>query len=129
MLLNYLIGNMHFVKYRIFHFVKRVQIRGYFWSVFSCIRTEYRKIRNKNNSVFGLFSRSVPGVDILWKLRVSTKFRAILHQEIYQITVFYAVMVDTSNLTLFRNNLTNFVLFKVKNSILMSSISLNQELN
>ena len=24
-----------------YHFVKRVQIRSYFWSVFSCIRTEY----------------------------------------------------------------------------------------
>ena len=29
---------------------------GYFWSVFSCIRTEYTKIRTKNNSVFGHFS-------------------------------------------------------------------------
>ena len=29
-----------------------------FWSVFSCIRTEYRKIRTRNNSVFGHFSRS-----------------------------------------------------------------------
>ena len=31
--------------------VKSVQIRSYFWSVFSCIRTS-------NNSVFGLFSPS-----------------------------------------------------------------------
>ena len=39
-------------------------MRTYFWSVFSCIRTEYgdfftyRKIRTRNNSVFGHFSRS-----------------------------------------------------------------------
>ena len=51
--------------------MKSVQIRSYFWSVFSCIRTEYgdlrlnlriqyeyRKIRTRNNSVFGHFSRS-----------------------------------------------------------------------
>ena len=31
--------------------LKSVQIRSFFWSVFSCIRT-------KNNSVFGHFSRS-----------------------------------------------------------------------
>ena len=49
------------------HCVKSVQIRSYFWSVFSCIRTEYgdllnlriqseyRKIRTRNNSVFGRF--------------------------------------------------------------------------
>ena len=30
----------------------------FFWSVFSCIRTEYRKIRTRKNSVFGHFSRS-----------------------------------------------------------------------
>ena len=38
---------------------KSVQIRSYFWSVFSCIRTEYRKMRTRNNSVFGHFSRNV----------------------------------------------------------------------
>ena len=51
--------------------VKSVQIRSYFWSVFSCIWTEYgdllvnlfiqseyRKVRTRNNSVFGQFSCS-----------------------------------------------------------------------
>ena len=38
--------------------MKSGQIRSYFWSVFSCIRTEYRKIRTRNNSAFGHFSRS-----------------------------------------------------------------------
>ena len=41
-----------------FHGVKSVQIRGYFWSVFSCIHSEYRKIRTRNNPVFGHLSRS-----------------------------------------------------------------------
>ena len=35
------------------HCVKSVQIQSYFWSVFSCIRSEYRKIRTRNNSTFG----------------------------------------------------------------------------
>ena len=33
------------------HCVKSAQIRSSFWSVFSCIRTEYRKIRTRKNSV------------------------------------------------------------------------------
>ena len=33
--------------------VKSVLIRSHFWSVFSCIRTEHRKIRTRNDSVFG----------------------------------------------------------------------------
>ena len=36
-----------------------VQIESFFWSLFSCIRTKYRKIRTRKNSVFGHFSRSV----------------------------------------------------------------------
>ena len=39
------------------HCVKSVQIRSYFWSVFSCIRIEYGKIHTRNNFVFGHFSR------------------------------------------------------------------------
>ena len=42
-----------------FQCVKSVQTQSYFWSVFSCIWTECRKIRTRNNSVFGHFSRSV----------------------------------------------------------------------
>ena len=40
------------------HSVKSVQIRSFFWAVFSCIRTEYRKIQTTKNSIFGHFSRS-----------------------------------------------------------------------
>ena len=32
---------------------------GSYFPVFSCIQSEYRKIRTRNNSVFGHFSRSV----------------------------------------------------------------------
>ena len=53
------------------HFMKNVQIRSYFWSVFFCIWTEhgdllrksriqsvYKKIQTRNNSIFGHFLRS-----------------------------------------------------------------------
>ena len=50
------------------HYVKSVQIRSFFWSVFSRIHTEYGeilriqsecgKIRTRKSSVFGHFSRS-----------------------------------------------------------------------
>ena len=50
------------------HCVKSVQIRSFFWSLFSCIRTEYedllriqskyRKIRTRKNSARGHFSSS-----------------------------------------------------------------------
>ena len=52
--------------------MENVQIRSFFWSVFSCIRTEYRELQSKcpyqvriqentdqKNSVFRPFSRSV----------------------------------------------------------------------
>ena len=41
------------------HCVKSVQLRSFFWSVISCIRTEYRKLQTRKNSVFGHFSRSL----------------------------------------------------------------------
>ena len=41
-----------------FHCVKSAQIRSFFWSVFSCIQSKYRKIRTRKNSVLGHFLRS-----------------------------------------------------------------------
>ena len=43
------------------HCMKSVQIQSYFWS-------EYKKIRTRNNSVFGHFSRSVRDYKSLLKL-------------------------------------------------------------
>ena len=62
--MNILYSNI-FIQYRSYpevcgyHYVTSVQIRSFLWSVLSCIRTEYRKIRIRKNSVFGHFSRSV----------------------------------------------------------------------
>ena len=47
------------------HCVKSVQIRSFFWSVFSCIRTEYGKIRTRKNSVFGHFLRSDKPISLM----------------------------------------------------------------
>ena len=61
-----------FIEY---HCVKSVQIRGYFWSVFSGIRTAYRKIRNRNNSVFGDSSRSEVSFKIFTPARNLAKYQ------------------------------------------------------
>ena len=45
-------------KVKLNHYVTSVQIRSFFWSVFSCIQTEYRKIQTRKNFIFGHFSRS-----------------------------------------------------------------------
>ena len=53
---------MHGVRipaFSYFHCVKSVQVGSFFWSAFSCIRTEYRKIWIRKNSLFGHFSRNV----------------------------------------------------------------------
>ena len=49
-----------FMKKKMLHCVKRVQIGSYFWFIFSCIQSEYRKIRTRNNCLFGDFPRSAP---------------------------------------------------------------------
>ena len=59
--------NKNFYLACLTHCVKSVQIRSFFWSVFSCIRTEYedspysvgiQENTDQKNSVFGHFSRS-----------------------------------------------------------------------
>ena len=56
--------------------VKSVQIQSYFWSVFSCFQSEHRKIRTRNNSVFGHFSRTLFSYlsDCQQKLKANTVF-------------------------------------------------------
>ena len=38
--------------------MKSLQILSFFWSVFSCVQPEYRKIRTRKNAVFRNLSRS-----------------------------------------------------------------------
>ena len=61
------------VRLRDLHCVKSVLIRSYFCSVFSCIRTEYRKIWTRNNSVFGHISRSISASGSNFKLNFSVE--------------------------------------------------------
>ena len=62
---------MLFQELQTTHGVKSVRIRSYFWSLFSCIQSEYRKIRTRNNSVFGNFSCSDMDLE-KWKLLIKT---------------------------------------------------------
>ena len=59
------------------HYVESVQIWSYFWSVFSCIRTKYRKIRTGNKSIFGHFSRSDGTIDY-WNLGIIDYLKMLL---------------------------------------------------
>ena len=62
-------------NYTITSLCESVQIQSYFRSVFSYIRTEYRKIRTRNNSVFGHFSRSACGLnEIMEQEGLNVKF-------------------------------------------------------
>ena len=73
----------------IIYCVKSVQMRRFFWSVFLCTRTEYRKIQTKNNFVFGQFSRS----DIVLKLNEHLPWcrRVIDKRWLYQNSYFERV--------------------------------------
>ena len=46
-LVSWLTAMKYGCSYAVFHCVKSVQIRSFFWSVFSCIRTEYGDLRSK----------------------------------------------------------------------------------
>ena len=47
------------IRLWVFHCVKTVQIWSFFWSVFSLIRIEYRRMKTRKNDVFGHFSHRV----------------------------------------------------------------------
>ena len=81
------------------HCVKIVQIRSYFWSVFSCIQSEYRKIRTRNNSVFGHFSLS--GEDGFYSVTFQKEF------------VFYRFNIPLRGKTSLAKSKGNFSLSKV----------------
>ena len=54
-----LVQDIEDIKNYKLHCVKSVQIWSYFWSVFSCIRAEYKKIWTRKISVFWHFSCSI----------------------------------------------------------------------
>ena len=62
-----------------FHCLKSVQKRSFYWPLFSCIWTEFRKIRTRKKSAFGHFSRSVPSTKV-------SSFEVVI---IFSVTKFY----------------------------------------
>ena len=51
------------------HCVKSVQIRSFFWSVFSCVQTEYRKIRTRKTPYLDTFHAvHIPSNKRPWRL-------------------------------------------------------------
>ena len=64
-----------FDYFEITHCVKSVQIRCFFWSVFSCIQSEYRKIRTRKTSYMDTF-HVVTVVELLSHQRRSGKYNS-----------------------------------------------------
>ena len=69
------------------HCVKSVQIRSFFWSIYSCVQSEYRKIRTRKNSAFGHFSRTC---------------------QISKMELFVKITNDFQSLTVFTKSLKKF---------------------
>ena len=66
------------------HCVKSFQIRSFFWSVFSCIQTEYGKIRTRTNFVLVCFENLSNCKKHLQKVLFMTKFGKKLCQDCIQ---------------------------------------------
>ena len=63
------------------HCMKSVEILSYFLSVFSCIQSEYKKIRTRNNFVFGHVSRSAMECNCYAHSKNSYKRNSKIHLE------------------------------------------------
>ena len=70
--------------------MKSVQIRSFFWSVFSCIQSEYGKIRTRKNSVFGHFSCSANTLNTVQKLF----FNKVILDGFLGKTKYYVIRVE-----------------------------------
>ena len=72
-----------------YHCVKSVQIRSYFWSLTSCILTEYLKIRTRNNSVFGHFSHSAMFISVSNKSIITKILKNVFSYTICVLIYFF----------------------------------------
>ena len=61
-----------------------VQMQSYFWSVFSCIQSKFRKIRTRNNSALGHFSRRNHEM-IIYNKTLYNRSRLVHHSSTYKI--------------------------------------------
>ena len=86
------------------HCVKSVQIRSFFWSIFSRIRTEYGEIRTRKNSVFGHFSRSVNSCVIFWNYYITRSFKYVLTHFVINIAFCNKIDSFCNKIDAFYNN-------------------------
>ena len=107
--------------------VKSVQIRSFFWSVFSCIRTEYGDLRIKSpysvqmqenadqkKAVFELFSRSdktLPSHQNLFKAGVNTLDHCYSFVLILEFRQVFAHQVDCCQNFAYQTNLNELINF------------------
>ena len=63
----------------IYNIVKSVQIRSFFWFVFSCIWTEYRKIRTRKKFVLG--DLSISAKSFVEKCKPELSFLIFIHHD------------------------------------------------
>ena len=99
----------HFLYIKAYYCVKSAQIRSFFWSVFSGVRTEYgkilriREIRTIKNSVFANFSRSVCVFDlsVTKDLEQRRKTKKICVSLRFYKQFRYSLSVDTENTSSF----------------------------
>ena len=100
------------------HCVKSVQIRSFFWSVFSCIRTEYGDLRSGSpysvrmqentdpkNSVFGHFLRSYENFSSrlrwIYKICCLGKEGPLLEEVEHDLLLFFCEFFETDLVFLF----------------------------
>ena len=58
-----------------YHCVKSIQIRSFFWSLFPCIRTKYRKIRTRKTPYLDTFYELYASVNLFFNLDSNLYFR------------------------------------------------------
>ena len=83
------------------HCVKSVQMRSFFWPLFSCIQSEYRKIWIRKISVFGHFSRSVwysSSSKISYMHSLGNYIRSIYYN-VYWLTLYFQMQFINVNCT------------------------------
>ena len=90
-----------------------VQMQSCFCSIFFCIRTECRKMRTRNNPVFGHFSRSEKWVELCAGIKISQRFlslgfsRQLIMEKQLLIFQDYNHILQTKRLTVYLTVIRN----------------------
>ena len=90
-----------------------VQMQSCFCSIFFCIRTECRKMRTRNNPVFGHFSRSEKWLELCAGIKISQRFlslgfsRQLIMEKQLLIFQDYNHILQTKRLTVYLTVIRN----------------------